>query len=159
MIDESNISLCAGECLLPVMDERFNTTVQEYVEVIRDLTHESPVARVKEIADRRGVTRSSVSTALISLRQFGLVEHEHYGYVALTERGKELGALLQRRHAVILCFLHDILGVEKQAADSEACRLEHSMTRESLDALIVYVSRIEGCPLCGSKLKTERVFA
>lgn len=34
---------------ITVLDKRFNTTVQEYVEVIRDLPRRSRVARIKEI--------------------------------------------------------------------------------------------------------------
>lgn len=136
---------------MPLLDDRYNTTVQEYVEVIRDLTRRSLVARVKEIAERRGVRASSVSTALVTLRQLGLIDHEHYGYVALTDGGRELGETLARRHAVILCFLRDILGVEQDAADREACRLEHAISPETLDALIRYVSQVEGCPWCGAK--------
>lgn len=151
MIDASKNIDCEGGCLLPILDERFNTTVQEYVEIIRDLTSSATVARVKDIAVRRGVKASSVSIAISNLKQLGLIEHQHYGYVSLTTDGRELGEVLSRRHALIKCFLRDILGLEVEAADAEACRLEHSMSGTTLDALIAYVSRIKGCPWCGVK--------
>ena len=149
MIDASNNPECGGGCLLPILDERYNTTVQEYVEIIRDLTGAETVARVKDIATRRGVKASSVSTAIVNLKQLGLIDHKHYGYVELTDNGRELGQVLARRHAVIRCFLRDILGLEGVAADDEACRLEHTMSGPTLDALIAYVTRIKGCPWCG----------
>ncbi len=148
MIDASNNPDCGGGCLLPILDERYNTTVQEYVEIIRDLTGQDTVARVKDIAVRRGVKASSVSTAIGNLRQLGLIDHKHYGYVELTKDGRELGEILSRRHALLRCFLSDILGLEGIAADAEACRLEHSMSGETLDALISYVTRVKGCPWC-----------
>jgi len=149
MIDASNNPDCGGGCLLPILDERYNTTVQEYVEIIRDLTGNDTVARVKDIASRRGVKASSVSIAIGNLKQLGLIDHKHYGYVELTDDGQKLGEILSRRHALILCFLSDILGLAGKSADAEACRLEHSMSGETLDALIAYVTRIKGCPWCG----------
>jgi len=151
MIDTSNIPACSGGCALPILDARYNTTVQEYVEVIRDLTDRAQVARVKEIAEARGVKASSVSVALVNLRQLGLIAHEHYGYVSLTDEGRELGDALAQRHRIILTFLHDILGVEQEEADREACRLEHAISPATLDALIRYVQRIEGCPWCDAE--------
>ncbi|MBM3325938.1 MAG: metal-dependent transcriptional regulator [Calditrichaeota bacterium] len=120
----------------------FNTTVQEYVEIIRDITAESPVARVKEIAERRGVARSSVSIALKDLQRFGLIQHQHYGYVHLTDDGRQLGETLARRHGVLQTFLQDILGLEAGFADAEACRLEHTMSPIALDALVTYIKRL-----------------
>ncbi len=158
MIDASNNPDCGGGCLLPILDDRFNTTVQEYVEIIRDLTGIDAVARVKDIALRRGVKASSVSTAIGNLKLLGLIDHKHYGYVELTHDGRELGETLSRRHALIHCFLRDILGLEGEAADAEACRLEHSMSGETLDALIAYVTRIKGCPWCGVKQPHRRGF-
>jgi len=128
------------------LDNRFTITVQEYVEIIRDLQQTAPVARVKEIAMARNVTRSSVSTALNSLKELGLIQHDHYSYVALTERGQKLGLLLHQRHQLIFKFLRDILLLDDEIADKEACRLEHTMSPEALNALLVYVSKITGEP-------------
>jgi len=133
---------------LPEVDRRFNRTVQEYVEIIRDLTEQSAVARVKDIAEQRGVTRSSVSTALNSLVELGLVTHEHYGYVTLTESGRDLGEILTRRHQIIRQFLEKLLRLEPETADREACILEHSMSPETLNALLRFIRKVDGCPRC-----------
>lgn len=132
---------------IPRVDERFNTTVQEYIEVIRDLVEDKQVARVKDIAKMRGVTRSSVSTALNMLRDLNLIDHEHYGYAILTEEGKKLGEILRKRHDVILRFLRDILLLDSGLADEEACRLEHAMCNEALNALVLFVETADSCPL------------
>ena len=139
---------------IPGLDGNYNTTVQEYIEIIRDLIVENRVARVKNIASHRGVTRSSVSTALNMLSDLGLVEHEHYGYVMLTEKGQTLGEVLAKRHEVILRFLRDCLQLDPGLADSEACRLEHTMSREALNALVKFVADAENCPVC-AKLKQD----
>ncbi len=149
MIDKSNINITPDSQDDLCLNDLYNTTVQEYVEIIRDLVGEQRVARVKDIAELRGVTRSSVSTALNNLRDLGLIEHEHYGYVSLTDDGRRLGEILTQRHSVILRFLHDILGLELDSADEEACKLEHSMGPEALRALVRCVGTVEGCPRCG----------
>lgn len=131
---------------IATLDSRYTITVQEYIEIIRDLQQTAPVARVKEIAMARNVTRSSVSTVLNTLRELGLVSHEHYSYVALTEKGQKLGALLHQRHQLILKFLRDILKLDAEMADKEACKLEHAMSPEALNALLIYVSKTTGEP-------------
>ena len=135
---------------IPEVDGRYNRTVQEYVEVIRDLTAKSAVARVKDIAEQRGVTRASVSSAVGSLVELGLVRHEHYGYVTLTEPGRELGDAMTLRHRVIRQFLENLLQLEPEIADREACILEHTMSPETLNALVRFIRKVDGCPRCCS---------
>ncbi len=121
----------------------YNTTIQEYIEIIRDITAEAPVARVKEIAERRGVAKSSVSIVLKDLQNLGLIQHQHYGYVNLTEDGKRLGEILSQRHKILETFLHKILGLESDFACAEACRLEHTMSPIALDALLSYIEKLD----------------
>ena len=134
--------------IIPKLDDRYSTAVQEYVEIIRDLVADNHVARVKDIARKRGVTQSSVSTALNTLSDLGLVNHEHYGYVTLSEDGVILGEILAQRHSVILKFLRDCLRIDPELADNEACRLEHAVSLETLDALIRFVREAEKCQVC-----------
>lgn len=82
------------------------------------------------------------------LSDLGLVDHEHYGYVSLTEKGQALGAVLTKRHEVILRFLRDCLRLDAETADSEACRLEHTMSRETVNALVRFVEEASQCPVC-----------
>jgi len=137
-----------SEASIPAVDERYNITVQEYIEIIHDLVMKQHVARVKDIARLRGVTRSSVSIALNVLRDLGLIDHEHYGFVSLTEDGMALSESLAKRHRLILTFLVDFLEIEYDVADREACRLEHTMSHETLNALVEYVKAAGECPLC-----------
>ena len=128
---------------IPAVADTYNTTVQEYIEIIRDLVREHRVARIKDIADIRGVTRSSVSTAMNMLKELSLVDHEHYGYVNLTEEGAALGEILSSRHAIIQKFLHRFLRLDPNLADKEACKLEHAISTETLNALMRFVHETE----------------
>ena len=101
-----------------------DTTTQEYIEVIRDLENENKVARVKDIADRRGVSRSSVSIILNQLLKKDLIAHEQYGHVSLSQKGRRLANDLERRHQAIKEFLVKVLGVSDENAEKDACKFE-----------------------------------
>ena len=110
-------------------------TTQEYIEVIHDLENENKVARVKDIADRRGVTKSSVSLVLNQLKNKELIEHEQYGHVTLSEKGLELAKELERKHLIIQAFFTKVLDVSQEIAKSDACKIEHDISSESLIAM------------------------
>ena len=121
-------------------------TTQEYIEIIHDLERDNKVARVKDIAERRGVTRSSVSLALNQLLKKDLIRHEQYGYVSLTDQGHTLAMDLEHKHVAIKRFLTFILGIEETLADEDACILEHHVSNVTLDAFTEFVKFIEECP-------------
>ncbi|MBN1154980.1 metal-dependent transcriptional regulator [candidate division KSB1 bacterium] len=128
------------------MTLEFDTTTQEYVEIIYELQKNEKVARVKDIAHKRGVTKSSVSTALSYLKDKKLVKHENYGLVELTETGVKLGRMLERRHKIIEIFLEKILDINEMTAKENACVLEHHMSSEILDSLVDFISYIQSHP-------------
>ena len=122
------------------MEERkyvkdYSTFEQEYIELIYSLQKIDPVARIKDIAKLRNVASPTVTVAVDRLRKAGLVEHEKSGYVVLTEEGKRLGQRLERRHTLIREFLVDILGVDTEIAEQDACNIEHILDKQSVDGL------------------------
>ncbi len=101
----------------------YDTTTQEYIEVIYALEKENRVARVTDIAERRGVTKASVSLVLNQLQKKELVERKQYGHITLTRSGKRLGSTLTQRHKAIKKFLQIVVGVSEGTADDDACKL------------------------------------
>ena len=124
----------------------YDTTTQEYVEIIYSLLQDSPVARIKQISQQRGVTPSTVSTAIRNLQKQNLVDHQKFGYVDLTHEGKELGKRLERRHELLRFFLENVLGVEGDAAEKDACLIEHVITSETSGKLLRFIEFIESFP-------------
>lgn len=59
----------------------------------------------------------------------------------LTDRGKETGARIEKKHRVLECFLSEVLGLERSAASEEACILEHGISDETLDRLEGFMAR------------------
>jgi len=124
----------------------YDTTTQEYVEVIYDLEQEHRVARVTDIAERRGVTKASVSLVLNQLQKKELVDRKQYGHITLTKSGKRLGSTLSKRHQAIKRFLNIIVGVPENIADEDACKLEHILSKESCKAIDKIAKEIETQP-------------
>ena len=104
------------------------TTTQEgYLEVIAELIHNLGAARVKDIAERMEVAKSSVTVALRGLAKRDLVRYEPYRLVSLSGRGKALAERMEVRHQVLRRFFTDVLDVDEQIADANACRIEHAV--------------------------------
>ena len=61
--------------------EKLSASQEDYLETIFNLTADSAVARSREIADKLGVTASSVTGALRSLAQKELIHYQPYGYI------------------------------------------------------------------------------
>jgi DtxR family Mn-dependent transcriptional regulator len=106
-------------------------SLEDYLEMVGFLSDEGEV-RVTDIAARLGVSKPSVLTALKILEEQGLLEHERYRSVTLTERGKEVAAEIRGRHDFLTSFLHDLLGVSLDIAEQDACKMEHVLSEETL---------------------------
>ncbi len=113
--------------------------MEDYLEAILGLGNDGEPARVTDIASRMGISKASVTQALAGLRAGGLVRQEPYGRVHLTAAGREHALRVENRHQVLRTFLADILGVSTEAADSEACRLEHAITQDTLARLVAFL--------------------
>lgn len=94
------------------------------------------------LAEAAGVKLSTVSDALRKLRELGLIVHERYGTIALTELGEELAVGMIRRHRLLETFLVRLLDYEWDEVHEEADRLEHAVS----DALIARMERVLGYP-------------
>lgn len=129
--------------------ETLTESLEDYLEAIYQLQRESGSVRVKEIADFVGVKMPSVSSALRALKDRGLVDHESYGEVSLTPTGRETAEFLCRRHFALTAFLRDILGLDPEQAETEACGIEHALSAETLRRLLMLIDFIERCPRGG----------
>lgn len=85
------------------------------------------MARSKDIADRLGVARPSVTGALKVLSEKGLVNYKPYGFVTLTDKGMKRATIVCNKHRVIESFFVDILNVDAEVAERVACEVEHSV--------------------------------
>jgi DtxR family transcriptional regulator, Mn-dependent transcriptional regulator len=120
--------------------------MEDYLEAILRLQRSHPVIRVKDIAAAMSVKMPTVTAALRTLAGEGLVTHGRYAHVELTEAGREAAQQVSRRHVTLAGFLHDVLQVEPEQADREACELEHALTPDTLRRLTGLLEFVDQCP-------------
>lgn len=120
-------------------------SAQNHLKVIWSLQEWSnePVT-TSTIAARAGLRQSTVSGAVSKLADRGLVEHEPYGAVRLTARGRRMALTMVRRHRLIETFLVSTLGYGWDEVHDEAERLEHAVSDllvDRIDALLGHPGR------------------
>jgi len=132
-------------------DAVLSASLEDYLEAIYVIVGEKQAARAKDIADRLKVHRSSVTNALIALKERALINYAPYDIVTLTEKGRVLGADIVRRHEALSEFFVKVLSIDERLADSTACQMEHAIPKEVLDRFIDFVEYVETCPRGGAK--------
>ena len=110
---------------------------ETYVEAIYILSLGSDKVRGKDISDYMGFSRPSVSRALNSLREKGLVRKDRNGFIRLTEGGIILAKHINERHSVIAGHLM-ALGVDEQTASEDARRIERFISDTTYNAIRNY---------------------
>lgn len=118
---------------------------EDYLEAICEICEEEKVARVTDLASHMDVSLASVNYALRVLVEAGLVKHEKYGYIELTERGNRIGQAIYRKHKLIRSFLINVLNVDEDIADKDACGIEHVVSEETCDKMNSYLRSKEVC--------------
>ena len=81
-----------------------------------------------------GFNKSSVRVAIKNLRTTGHIVVDENGYIRLTPLGKEVADMIYERHKFFSTWLIS-LGVDKETALEDACRIEHVISKESFAAL------------------------
>jgi DtxR family Mn-dependent transcriptional regulator len=115
-------------------------SLEDYLEAVLDLkSGDFGGVRTTDIASRLGVSKASVNQAMASLAERGLIQQERYGPVMLTEPGLRYAKTVRNRHSTIRRFLIFTLGVSESTAEADACKIEHVLSQETMDALVEFV--------------------
>jgi len=102
--------------------------------------------RLKDIARALRVKLPSAVQMLRSLANEGLVIYERFGAIELTPKGIEAARSVYERHKVLYSFLREILGVDDEAAERDACGMEHHVSEDTLFRLLKFIEFIRSCP-------------
>ena len=119
---------------MPVSD--LSSVAQDYLKIIWSATEwsDDPVT-VKQLSERMGVRAATVSDGIRRLAEQGLVAHERYGGVELTDAGRRHAVAMVRRHRLIETFLVEELGYGWDEVHDEAEVLEHAVSDELVERL------------------------
>ena len=107
---------------------------QMYLETIYVLSKEKSGVHSIDVSEHMGYSKPSVSRAIGILKKGGYVEMAEDGSLTLTESGRTLAEQIYERHTILTEFLIR-LGVERDTAAEDACKMEHVISDESLAAL------------------------
>ena len=119
---------------------------EDYLEAIAILQKEERVARAKDIADRLGVTRGTVTSALKGLQEKGLINYQPYSYITLTDQGKKLAEDIIHRHDTLTLYFEKVLHLPARQAEANACRAEHVLDAEVIDRMVCFLRFLDECP-------------
>ncbi len=110
-----------------------------YLETILILSRRGPVRSI-DVSEYMGYSKPSVSRAVSLLKSGGYLTMEENGFLHLTEAGKELAEKIYERHTTLTEALLS-LGVDKEAASEDACRIEHVISDASFQAIKAHMER------------------
>ncbi len=108
--------------------------VENYLETILILSKVQPDIHAIDICSYLGYSRPTVSVILKKMKDQGLVNVDKDNHITLTNKGKAIAENVYDRHKVISEILMK-LGVSKEVALEDACKLEHDLSDESFEAL------------------------
>ena len=113
-----------------------SSTVEDYAKAIYALEQRGAGAvTTNALAERLGVTAASASGMVKKLDALGLVRHEPYRGVELTDKGSKLALEVLRHHRLLELYLAETLGVPWDRVHDEAEVLEHALSEELEDLI------------------------
>jgi len=118
-----------------------NESMEMYLETVYILESNHGHAHGVAIAKRLGVSKPSVTKAIKYLKEQGLVNTQKYGTITLTEKGRELSENIYNNHRLIELFLEHSLQLSVEQAGSNACKIEHVVSDEMLEAIKSYLKK------------------
>lgn len=107
---------------------------ENYLETILILQKRNGIARSIDIANELNFSRASVSRAMSLLKSSGYIEIGNINQIVLTDKGKEIAEKIYEKHCILKEFLMHI-GVSKEIATEDACKMEHIISDETFKCI------------------------
>ena len=119
---------------------------EDYLETILMLSEQRGYVKSIDIARHLDVTKPSVSYATKRLRENGYITMDDDGLIHLTESGLAIATKIYDRHKMLSRFLL-LLGIDKDTADEDACKIEHDISQATYEAICNHVNNfLAECP-------------
>ncbi len=113
---------------------QIHESAEDYLEKILMLKEQKGVVRSIDIANAMGYSKPSISIAMKHLRENGYITMDQDNHIELTDAGRAIAERIYNRH-LTLTMLLTRLGVPKEIAEKDACKIEHDLSPETFDAL------------------------
>ena len=116
--------------------------LEEYLKTMYILQVHDKELRVTDIANQMNISKPSVTKAINSLKENGLVDYETYGKIELTENGNDLAKKILEAYDISYVFFKDVLGLDDEASKREAEKLKLTMEDNTINNLAKYVHKV-----------------
>jgi Mn-dependent DtxR family transcriptional regulator len=113
-----------------------------YLESIYVLSRKNNNVRSIDVVEYMGFSKPSVSRAVGLLKKGGFLTVDKNGYLSLTEEGLLVAENIYNRHNILTEFLMK-LGVDREIASQDACKMEHDISNETLNAIKKFTEKEE----------------
>ncbi len=111
-----------------------------YLETIYLLSQKKSSVRAIDVSEYMGFSKPSVSRAVGLLKDAELLEVDDCGSLILTQSGLDMAKRIYERHTILTSFLVSI-GVDEKIAADDACKIEHHISDETLNAIKNYIEK------------------
>lgn len=123
-----------------VRDAHQTELAEDYVKLIAELIEEKGEARLVDLSGRLGVTKATVNNTIQRLQRDGFVTSQPYRAIFLTDKGRKLARASRERHHVVRDLLI-ALGVDAEAAATDAEGIEHHVSKATLEAFRKFLNK------------------
>ena len=113
---------------------------EDYLEAVLVLQKEKGMVRSVDLARHMGFSKPSISHAVGVLKNGGFLTVDEDGYLHLTEDGREVAEKIYERHQFFTEQLVAV-GVDRETAERDACRIEHAISEETFQKLKASVEK------------------
>ena len=113
---------------------QIHQSAEDYLECILKLSKQRPVVRSIDIANDMNYSKPSISVAMKNLRLNGYINVDESGFITLTDSGMEIASNIYDRHLILRKWL-EFLGISPETAEQDACKIEHTLSKETYAAL------------------------
>jgi len=122
------------------MKTNLSESIEDYIEAIYFLELKGEKIKSVSISKMLNVSKPAVSKAMKELLGLGYIEMKPYGEISLSDSGRVQAKRIYSSHTAIYNFLVS-LGVSKENAEIDCCKIEHAISKETLQAFINHTKK------------------
>ncbi|NLV35562.1 MAG: metal-dependent transcriptional regulator [Clostridiaceae bacterium] len=115
---------------------------ENYLEMIYVLSNQTGYVRSVDVANAMSFSKPSISRAMSILKKAGHIEVDKDGQITLTESGLNIARRVYSRHNLLTDYLI-ALGVSRETAAADACRMEHVISQETFEKIKKHIEQIK----------------
>ena len=119
---------------------RNNQSKEDYLKAVLTIRKQKGSCRSVDVAGHLNLSKASISRAVDRLSSEGLLERNYDGQLYLTEAGQAYADGVEKRYELLYQLLLK-LGLSEERADKDACSIEHCISDESYEKLLVWYQK------------------